>query len=124
MQILFSSQHFEIDQKLREHIERRIHFCLARFGDRIVRARVRIAGVNDLHGVGAKNFSIEIYLRPSDRVFLQDTGFNLSASIERVIERAGRTVARRMENIRSERQGKPPIILDDQNWREENRQDE
>ena len=119
MQILISSQQFEVDQELREHIERRIHFRLARYSDRLVKARVRIAGINGPHGVETKNFSIEIHLRHSASVFLQDTGFNLSASIERVIERAERTVARKIENMQPRRQGKPPIILDDQKWRED-----
>lgn len=128
MQILISSQKIVIDQDAREHIERRVQFALSRFGDRVVRVRVRLADINGPRGGDDKSCSIEIRLRPSARVYLQDTDANLFAVIDRVIERAERTVARKIDKMKPGRQPKP-FIMDDQNWRgddlqEDNPQDE
>ncbi len=98
MQLQIRGKGTELTDQVRAHIERRLRFALSRFGERVARATVRIAGVADSPGCnGDPNCRIEVALRPTGIVIVDETRGDVLTAIERAAERAGRSVSREIE---------------------------
>jgi ribosome-associated translation inhibitor RaiA len=85
---------------LREHIERRILFALARFSNRVARVTVRVSDVNGPHGGLDKLCRIMVVLRGARNVQVEDLDAGLYAVIDRAADRAGRSVGRELARDR------------------------
>ena len=105
MQFLISGDRIEVTTDLREHIDRRLHFALGRFGQAIDHVSVRVGDINGPRGGVDKHCQIVVKLRASgsNPISVDDKDEDLLAAVARASNRAGRTVARTIERKRSKR---------------------
>ena len=100
MRIEIQGLGFALTAPLLDHTERRLRFALTRTSDRIRRVVVRLGDSNGPRGGEDKFCRIQVYLKHAPPVLIQDAGADLYALIERVAERAGRNVAKRVDRLR------------------------
>jgi len=106
---------FPLTAALLNHTERRLRFALTRTSDRISRVVVRLGDANGPRGGEDKFCRMQIHLERAAPVLIEDAGDDLYAVIDRVAERAGRNVAKRIDRrhqnarpARLEPPGSPP----------------
>lgn len=99
MRIDIQSLGFSLTAPLLDHVERRLLFALARIGDRIKRVVVRLGDANGPRGGEDKFCRMQVHLKHAPPVLIEDAGADLYAAIDRVAERAGRNVARRIDRL-------------------------
>jgi ribosome-associated translation inhibitor RaiA len=99
MYVKIESRKAEISPTCEEWIERRLHFALGRFGDRIRRAAVRLADLNGPRGGEDQHCRIEVSLVPSGSIMAEAT----DAEIELAVSRAAERVTRRIRDARDRR---------------------
>ena len=88
---------FPLTAALLTHTERRLRFALTRTSDRISRVVVRLGDANGPRGGEDKFCRMQIHLERAAPVLIEDAGGDLYAVIDRVAERAGRNVAKRID---------------------------
>jgi ribosomal subunit interface protein len=86
-------QDFNLTDALREHAERRVAFALSRFGDRMTRVTMRLADGNGAD----KRCVLRVRLAGMPDAVITERAGDLYAAIDRAADRAGRTVARRLQ---------------------------
>jgi putative sigma-54 modulation protein len=101
MQFEIHTQNIKISQPLRIHIERRLSFALERFAFRIARVCVRVGDENGPKGGIDKRCRVAIVLAPSTTVVMEAQDSNIYAAIDRVADKAGRCIGRRLKRRRS-----------------------
>jgi ribosome-associated translation inhibitor RaiA len=94
---------FYMTETLREHIERSFCFALDRFARQILRVRVCVGDLNGPRGGIDKRCRIAIVLMSSKTVVMEDRDSNICVAIDRVADKAGRCIGRRLK--RSKRAG-------------------
>ena len=95
MNIEIRTHNLEVSDFVRSHVERRLGFALARFGNRTDRVLVRLSDVNGPHRGGIdKRCQIEVGVRPAANVRVEDTDADWMTSVDRAADRASRAVAR------------------------------
>lgn len=108
MKVYVRGKQLDIDETLRCHIERRLEFSLGRFSPRILRATVQLTDVNGPSGGDDKVCRIEVRMRTTGSVFVEDRDADLVAVVDRAAQRIGRSVARAIERERGVvRRGRP-----------------
>jgi ribosome hibernation promoting factor len=90
-------------EALRAHVERRLQFALSHFGERIGLVTVRLVDINGPRGGDDKSCRVDVRLRPSGNVFVEDVKADLYAAIDRAAERAGRSVSHELDRSRVRR---------------------
>ena len=95
----------ELTAALRTYVERRLGFALGRFGERIVRVTVRFWDVNGHRGGVDKRCQLDVAVRPSCKVVVEDTAVHFHAAFDRAAERAARAIRRALERERDWQQG-------------------
>lgn len=102
---------FPLTESLREHLLRRLRFALTREAEDIQRVTVRLGDTNGPRGGPDKFCRIQVNLAHSNPVLIEEVGSDLYNTIDRAAERAGRTVARRIdrrhEDARQSMPGRP-----------------
>ena len=88
---------FPLTPALLNYTERRLRFALTRTSDRIMRVVVRLGDANGPRGGEDKFCRMQIYLQRAAPVRIEGAGVDLYAVIDRVAERAGRSVAKRID---------------------------
>jgi len=99
MRIDIKGSGFPITSALMEHTERRLRFALTRSSDRIVRVVVLLGDINGPRGGEDKFCRIQILMKGTPQVLIEDIGAELYAVIDRAAERAGRNVAKQVERL-------------------------
>jgi putative sigma-54 modulation protein len=94
MKIIIRPRHVDLDDSIREHIDRQLEFSLGRFSSRIRQVTARIVDLNGPRGGEDKSCRIEIQLQPSGVVFVEYTAAHLCAAVDRAADKAARTVSR------------------------------
>jgi putative sigma-54 modulation protein len=89
---------------LRAHVERRLDFALARFGNEIQRVTVQLSNGEQRDADGAKRCRIDVALRPA-KVRVEDADADLFAAITHAAQRLSRSVARALERGRNQNGG-------------------
>ncbi len=100
MNIQIHAQDFNLTEGLREHVARRLAYALNHGLDSISKIVVRLSDVNGPRGGVDKRCGIEIRLKGSTAVAIEDTEADLYVAIDRAAERAGRTLDRRLARRR------------------------
>ena len=84
-----------------DQVDRRLRFALTRFGRLVCKVKVEV-------GVGAPRWPacdmccrIAVHLRPSERIFIEDTAPDIQTAIDRGADRVQRAVARAIEYART-----------------------
>jgi ribosomal subunit interface protein len=97
MQIQIQARDFPLTEALGAYIERRINFVLSSRFEQIKRIEVRLSDINGPRGGIDKRCHIQITLPRLRDVVIEDTETDLYIAIDRAIDRAGRTVNRRLK---------------------------
>jgi len=100
MNIQIHAQDFALTDGLREHVARRLAYALNHGRDSVSRIVVRLSDVNGPRGGVDKRCGIEIRLKGSTAVAIEDTEADLYVAIDRAAERAGRTLDRHLARQR------------------------
>ncbi len=100
MNIQIHAQDFNLTEGLRDHVARRLAYALNHGRDSVSRIVVRLSDVNGPRGGVDKRCGIEIRLKGSTAVAIEDTEADLYVAIDRAAERAGRTLDRRLARRR------------------------
>lgn len=96
MKIDIRTQGFALTDAIRDHIERRLRFALARANAHVRQVAAHLSDINGPRGGIEKRCRIRVRLKKSADVMIDDTESDLYAAIDRAANRAGRTVARRL----------------------------
>ena len=99
MRIDIQGRGFSLTAPLLDHTRRRLRFALTRTSDRIKRVVVRLGDTNGPRGGEDKFCRMQVYLEGAPPVLIEDAGADLYAVIDRVAERAGRNVAKRVDRL-------------------------
>ena len=97
MQLELSAEGVELTEALRDHVERRIRFALGKFAGRIERVHVRLADENGHKGGVGKMCRIRVRMVGFESVAVQQIDADIRTAIDCALDRAGRTVARRID---------------------------
>jgi putative sigma-54 modulation protein len=97
VQIDIQTCDFPLTQTLRSHAERRLRSALTCCGERIRRVAMRLSDVNGPRGGTDKRCLLQVVLAGLPDVVVEDTQADLYVAIDRVTDRAGRTLVRKIE---------------------------
>jgi putative sigma-54 modulation protein len=103
MNLKMHGVNFELNDELKDHIERRMRFALGRFAARIDRLTVHLSDVNGPRGGIDKRCRIAIALVPRGRVIVAGLGNDPFALVTDTAKRARRAVRRLLERRREGR---------------------
>ena len=112
MQINILARHFPLTSALRNHAERRLRFALACCDDHIQRVVMRLSDINGPRGGEDKRCSLQVRLAGLPDVVIEDTEADLYVAIDRAVDRAGRTVVRKIGRQQSLLRHSRPLISD------------
>ena len=101
MQFEIHTKNIRISQPLRVHIERRFNFALERFAVWIARVCVQVGDQNGPKGGVDKRCRVAIVLAPSTTIVMEAQDSNIYVAIDRVADKAGRCIGRRLRRRRS-----------------------
>jgi ribosome-associated translation inhibitor RaiA len=89
---------------VRDHLERRLHFALAKFSPAIRDVRIGLSDENGPRGGVDKRCRVLMTLSRGDRLVVEGRGEQLEELLDRTLERAGRAAARAVQR-RHDRSG-------------------
>ena len=113
MHINIQARGFALTNGLREHAERRLQFALGWADEHLRQVSVRLSDENGPRGGEDKRCRIQITFRGAPSVVISDIEADLYVAIDRAADRAGRSVARRLERQRDYRQCSVPMAVTD-----------
>ena len=100
MQVFVRGQGIELTEDVRERAERSLGFALGRFSPRIERVTVRLVDMNGPRGGVDKRCRIEVKLRSTGRVLIEEIAPSLQRAIDRAADRAARATDRSLKRRR------------------------
>jgi ribosomal subunit interface protein len=111
VQIDIQARDFNLTKALRSHVRRRLDFALSSRYDQVRRIQVRLSDINGPRGGADKCCQIHVVLPRLSDVIIEDTEADMYVAINRAIDRAGRSVSRRLarEHDRHTRAAQPPV---------------
>ena len=109
MNIDIQARDFELTEALASHIKRRLDFALSPRYEQIQQIQVRLSDVNGPRGGEDKCCRLHVVLPRMQDVVVEDTELDMYVAINRAIDRAGRSVTRRLSRrrVRHLRQTRP-----------------
>ena len=96
MQIDIQSRGFSLTESLQKYSERRLVFSMAYWSQHIRRVIIRLSDINGPRGGADKRCHLQLVLPGIPDIVVDDTEVDLYAAIDRAIDRARRTVARKL----------------------------
>lgn len=105
MRLDIQSRGFDLTDGLRQHAEQRLRAALGWASSDVHKVTVRMSDINGPRGGQGNLCHIQVALRGTPNVVIEDTESDLYLAIDRAVDRAGRSVARRMERSRQYRRG-------------------
>ena len=100
MHIVTHVSGFEVTNGNIQFLHRRLHLALGRLSDSVRRVVVRLSDVNGHRGGIDKRCQLQVQLQGVPDVLIKDVQPDLSLAITRVVDRAARTIARRIGRAR------------------------
>lgn len=110
MQLDMHGINYNLDEGLKDHIERRLHFALRRFASRIQKMTIRLTDVNGPRGGIDKHCRIAVALVPKGVVMIEDRGDDPFALVTATAKRAGQAVRRELERRRRRRVSRELVL--------------
>lgn len=95
-----------VTDKLKDHVERRVHFALGRFGDKVRKVRVTLEDVNGPRGGVDTLCRIQAHLAPRGTLVIEETRLHAFSAVALAADRVGRTMRRRLERWGARRRGR------------------
>lgn len=102
MQLDIQAREFSLTEALRNHAELRLRSTLTCFNGHIQQIDMRLSDINGPRGGSDKRCQVRIVLSGQPDVVIEDTQADLYLAINRSVERAGRTVQRRLDRMRKQ----------------------
>lgn len=97
MQFDIQTRGFSMTDSLLSHTQRRLLFSLVFFKNHINRVIVRLSDINGPRGGSDKRCHLQFKLEGLPDIVIEDTEVDLYAAIDRSIDRARRTIARKVD---------------------------
>lgn len=82
----------ELGEAIETHIQRKLHIALSRMVSYITTISISISDVNELEACGDKYCRVQISSTEFDDIIIEDTQIDLFYVIDRVIQRASRSL--------------------------------
>ncbi len=101
MQFDIHARSFSLTTALQNHAEIRLRNSLTCFSEHIQHVEMRLSDINGPRGGSDKRCHVRIILPGMPDVVVEDTQADLYLAINRSLERAGRTVLRRLNRSRN-----------------------
>jgi ribosomal subunit interface protein len=101
MQIDIQSRGFSLTEALLKYSEQRLLFSMSYWSHHINRVVVRLSDINGPRGGTDKRCHLQVTMSGLPDVVIEDTEADLYAAIDRAMDRARRTVARRLDRQRT-----------------------
>ena len=114
MQIDIQARDFPLTDALRSHAERRLRFALTCFDDHTQRVAMQLSVINGPRSGKDKRCYLQVMLAGLSEVIIEDIEADLYVAIDRAVDRAGRTVARKLDRQQTLLRQGCPLILDEQ----------
>lgn len=99
MKIDIRSRSLKMTDTLKNYVDRRIRFALGRFSQRLESVRIMLQDLNGPKGGVDKRCKVHVAILPSFSVIIEETDVELESAVSRALDRAGRTVARRLDQF-------------------------
>lgn len=106
MRVQVRGSNMMVNDGIRRHAENRLQFALDRFGNRIQEVIVRITDVSGPKGGPEKQAAVDVWMKPSRHVRVEDHQADIYAAIDSVADRVGRALAREVDRLRNPRRSK------------------
>lgn len=103
MHIVIQARGFDLTAGLREHIERRLRFALDWAEHHVSAIDVGLSDLNGPRGGEDKCCRVKVARPGAVDVVIEDVETDLYVAIDRAVDRAGRTLARRVARQREHR---------------------
>ena len=107
MHINIQSRSHQVTGSLLEHVVQRVHDLLSHARDHVRNVRVRLLDVIGPLGSQDKRCVVQVELNHLPVVVTEETQVDFRLAIDRALDRAWRTVKRRLERPRERRCGGP-----------------
>lgn len=96
MKIDIRTHGFALTDAIRDHVERRLRFALARADAYVRQVAVHLADIEGPSGGIGKRCRVQVRLKPGVDLLVEDTEAGLYAAVDRAADRVGRSVVRRV----------------------------
>lgn len=103
MDVTIQSRKLNLDQRIRDYVDRRIAFALGRFSHRLKWVRVTLADTNGPRGGVDKRCVIETKMMPHGQFVAQVSDEELEPAISRAVDRLARRVREALDRRRDTR---------------------
>ncbi len=100
MQMTIDSVNVELDDAMREYIERRLRFVFTRFSPRIKRISLCVDRADRPSGGCDSWCKVSVKLVPTGEIEIEVHAEDIRSSVAQAVDRAGRAVERRIERQR------------------------
>ena len=97
MNITFINGDIEITDEVKDKIESRLRLALSRYSSKVARLTVALSATDNS---GHKKCRVELYLRPTRKIVVEDTDDDLDAVIDRAAVQIARSIERRLRRER------------------------
>ncbi len=97
MQIDIQSRGFSLTEALLRYSERRLLFSMSYFCNHVNKVIVRLSDINGPRGGSDKRCHLQVIMSGLPDIVIEDTEADLYAAIDRAMDRARRTVARKLD---------------------------
>lgn len=94
MRLDIRGRHVRINAGLREHVTRRLHFAIGRFGGRVAGILVRLEDVNGPRGGTDMQCRIVVRLAPRGELVVEVLEADARVAVDVAVDRLARQVAR------------------------------
>lgn len=97
MQIDIQARHFSLTDALRNHAERKLRCTLTCCDEHIQKIIMRLSDVNGPRGGSDMHCHVQVVLGGLPDIVIEDTEADMYVAINRAVERAGRTLVRKID---------------------------
>lgn len=103
MVIEILNRNLKLDAETEEWIERRLHFALSRFSNRIRKVTVSLTDLNGPKGGIDKDCTLRVLLKPMGEVVVDDVDETVEGVVAILADRVARVITRRIERCADSR---------------------
>jgi len=114
MQIDIQSRGFSLTDALLKYSEQRLLFSMSYFSINIKRVVIRLSDINGPRGGTDKRCHLQVVIPGLPDVVVEDTEADMYAAIDRAMDRARRTVARKLDRQQTLLKQCPPFFLEEE----------
>jgi putative sigma-54 modulation protein len=100
MRLQIGGNPVRLSERLRSHVERRVFFCLSRFGDVVESVRVRLSDVNGPRRGIDRVCRVLATVRGSGVIVVEDRDRSYTQAVNSALQRTARHVARAAGRMR------------------------